>query len=59
MPMANDGDSSGWAALERLLEAAHEFADGHNLGIPKEELEKLRLEFARALEMMDQDSEAE
>jgi hypothetical protein len=47
MPMANDGESSGLAALERLLKAAHEFADGHKVGIPKEELEKLRLEFAR------------
>ena len=43
-----DGDDSDWTALERLLKAAHNFADGHKAGIPKEELEKVRLEFAKA-----------
>ena len=49
-----DGD---WTALERLLKAAHKFADGHKAGIPKEELEKVRLEFAKALEMMEDKSD--
>ena len=52
-----DGDDSDWTALERLLKAAHNFADGHTAGIPKEELEKVRLEFAKALEMMEDKSD--
>jgi hypothetical protein len=52
-----DGDDSDWTALERLLKAAHNFADGHKAGIPKEELEKVRLEFAKALEMMEDKSD--
>jgi hypothetical protein len=54
----NDGDASDWAALERLLKAAHNFAYGPKLGVPKDQLEKLRLEFARALDMMDEDDKA-
>jgi hypothetical protein len=45
-----------WAAFERLLRAAHKFAAGHKIGISKEELEKLRQELARTLEMMDEES---
>jgi hypothetical protein len=52
VPM-EDSDDTDWTALERLLKAAHNFADGHKAGIPKEELEKVRLEFAKALEMME------
>jgi hypothetical protein len=56
VPM-KDGDDTDWAALERLLKTAHNFADGHKAGIPKEELENLRLEFAKALEMMEDRSD--
>jgi len=56
VPM-KDGDDTDWTALERLLKAAHNFADGHKAGIPKEELEKVRLEFAKALEMMEDRSD--
>ena len=57
--MSNNGDATGWAVLERLLKAAQKFADGRKAGIPKEELEKLRLEFARALEVMDEELKPE
>ena len=56
MPMADEGDRTKWAAIERLLKAAHEFAKGQKVGVPKEDLEKLRLEFAHALEMMGEES---
>ena len=52
-----DGDDTDWTALERLLKATHNFADGQTAGIPKEELEKVRLEFAKALEMMEDRSD--
>ena len=40
-----------------FAEGGAHFADGHKAGIPKEELEKVRLEFAKALEMMEDRSD--
>jgi hypothetical protein len=42
--------------LERLLRAAHRYADGCKAGLSKDQLDALRLELARALKMMDEDS---
>ena len=42
--------------LEKLLRAAHRYADGCKAALSKDQLDALRLELARALEMMDDDS---
>jgi hypothetical protein len=42
-----------WVAFERLLDAAHAFADRHEIRVSKEELERLRQGIASALGAMD------
>jgi hypothetical protein len=59
LPMTSEVDGSDWAAMEWLLKTAHAFTHAQKLGTPKEELENLRLEFARALKAMGKDLHAD